>query len=65
VDDTGRYGLVKQIRIERDQTGAITTIQLIPRSRNAMHQTRVFDLRNGDQLPDWIGRVVAVLKPVD
>ncbi len=65
VDDTGRYGLVKQIRIERDQTGAITTIQLIPRSRNAMHKTRVFDLHNGGQLPDWIGRVVAVLKPVD
>lgn len=63
-DDVERRGLIKQIKIERDlHTGAIQVVHLIPRSSNPMHHVHSFDLRQGDRLPDWIGRVIAVLKP--
>lgn len=63
-NDAGRYGLVKQIKIERDPMGTIQVVQLIPRSNNPLHKTLTYDLRRGDRLPDWIGQVIAVLKPV-
>ena len=65
-DDLNRYGLIKQYKIARDdQTGAILEIRLEPRSSNPAHQARLFRAHNGDKLPDFIGKVLAVLKPIN
>lgn len=60
-DGPERVGVLKRLVIDE----GIGQLRLEPMSDNLYHETRTYDLRMGDMLPEFIGKVVAVLKEID